>query len=241
MRIGSRSSGGTRLNLRSVHSSLPSFRSPIFRGCQPFWPSLRIRRRYAASLSGRSNITHQDFHAHVCAPKVLSAVREMFVGTMNLPEFAGVYGWAYELFCSSIGDRLNSNPFVLCRYEWYESLEQFLESRNTPLKFYQLVGNCPIAIPEPDDWACMRFWPHNTIANARTRVGNLNGNIADQDVADAINVFRGWFSLAESQSDSIIVGVHGWSDGEQMRHDNNIHRNAVGPAICKSHERIRFP
>ncbi len=137
------------------------------------------------------------------------ALCEIFDGTISRPAYAGVYGWAYEVYCSSMGDHLINNPFSPCRFEFYEQLDQLLNSRSIPLRFDQLINDCPIPIPKPDDWPCSGHWTNAVITNARTSLRNLRGTIDDVSVANAINIVQEWFALCEARADSMIVGFHG--------------------------------
>lgn len=136
------------------------------------------------------------------------ALREIFAGTITRPEYAGVYGWAYEIYCSSMGERLNANPFSPCHYEWYERLDEFSSSHNIPLSFRDLIHERPIAIPESDDWPCVGHWPRATIVAARRPLKSLRSS-SDPDIADALRIVLEWIELAVGRPHSMIVGFHG--------------------------------
>jgi hypothetical protein len=137
------------------------------------------------------------------------ALREIFAGAITRPEDGSIYGWAYELYCASMGERLNPNPFAPCNWAWYENLDSILRRHEVPLRLEKLVTDCPIPLPPPDPVPCVGHWNQADISAGRIPLCKLLERLEDREVADALRVVSEWLEQASAEPGSLIVGFHG--------------------------------
>jgi hypothetical protein len=137
------------------------------------------------------------------------ALRELFAGELTRPDCGPIYGWAYELYCSHLGEWLPWNPFSPCRYRWFAELDEFLAGRGVPLRFAGLVGDCPIPLPEPRELPCIGHWPFGVIKAARQPLGAAANEAASPAVAESLGVVAAWLEKAASARGSVIMGFYG--------------------------------
>ena len=137
------------------------------------------------------------------------ALRELFAGKLTRPDCGPIYGWAYELYCSYVGEWLPWNPFSPCRYRWFAELDQLLAERGVPLRFAQLVNDCPIPLPEPRELPCIGHWPFAVIEAVRRPLGAAVHEAASPAAAEALGAVAGWLEKAAGERGSVIVGFYG--------------------------------
>ncbi len=116
------------------------------------------------------------------------ALRELFAGKLTRPDCGPIYGWAYELFCSSMGRWLHWNPFSPCRYGWFFELDKFLMEQGVPLRFARLVDDCPIPLPEPRELPCIGHWRFDLMQAARQPLAEA----VERATAPRMGEARGW-------------------------------------------------
>ncbi len=138
-----------------------------------------------------------------------NAMRELFAGELTRPDCGPIYGWAYELYCSYLGEWLPWNPFSPCPYRWFAELDKFLAGRDVPLRFAQLVDHCPIALPEPRELPCIGHWPFSVIEAARRPLAAAVREPASPAVAESLRVVAAWLEKAADQRGSVIMGFYG--------------------------------
>jgi hypothetical protein len=135
------------------------------------------------------------------------ALRDLFTGNI-LRADSPSYGWAYELYCASMGTRLNPNPFVNCDFRWYEEIDQFLITHDVPLRLKKLVTDPPFPLPAPPN---VGHWSRDAILSGAPRLNAVldTVRIKKKFFARALHVVREWLESAVAQPNSAIVGVHG--------------------------------
>ena len=137
------------------------------------------------------------------------AFRELFSGNVSAPEYGARYGWAFEKLCQSIGTYLPNNCFSPCKFEWYDQLDRFLATTDIELRFSQLVYNCPVEIPEPDDFPSIGHWTHEQIAAAAPMITKVADSAQDETIGEALSVVSEWLKQGVEDSNSMIIGFHG--------------------------------
>jgi hypothetical protein len=137
------------------------------------------------------------------------ALGELFAGKLTRPDCGPVYGWAYELYCSYLGEWLPWNLFSPCRYRWFAELDEFLAERGVPLRFAQLVDDCPIPMPEPRELPCIGHWQFGVIEAARGPLAAAVRDAAPPAIAEALKVVAGWLEKAAGDHGSVIMGFYG--------------------------------
>jgi hypothetical protein len=137
------------------------------------------------------------------------ALRELFDGRLTRPDCGPIYGWAYELYCSSMGEWLPGNPFSPCRYGWLFELDKFLAGHGVPLRLAQLVGDCPIPLPEPRELPCIGHWQFDAIRAARQPLAEALAVTTAPAAAAALGVVSRWLEKATGEPGSVIMGFFG--------------------------------
>jgi hypothetical protein len=137
------------------------------------------------------------------------ALRELFAGKLTRPDCGPIYGWAYQLYCSYLGEWLSWNPFSPCRYGWFAELDRFLAGQGVPLRFAELVDDCPISLPEPRELPCIGHWSFAVSEAARRPLAGAAQEAASPAVAEALKVVAGWLDKAAAERGSVIMGFYG--------------------------------
>ncbi len=137
------------------------------------------------------------------------ALRELFAGELTRPDCGPIYGWAYELYCSYLGEWLFWNPFSPCRYGWFAELDKFLAGRGVPLRFAELVNDCPIPLPEPRELPCIGQWPFAVIEAARQPLALAAQEAESPAVVEALGVVARWLEKGTGKRRSVIMGFYG--------------------------------
>jgi hypothetical protein len=135
------------------------------------------------------------------------ALREIFAGNLFREQDCGwIYGWAYELYYSSMGDWLSNSHFCPCYGEWFLTLDKFLDEQAVPLRFQKLVfQDFPIPIA-PDDSPCGGLWEHEEIVAAQLPLERAIEAATDEEVAEALAEVASWLRQAAAIPGSVIVG-----------------------------------
>lgn len=135
------------------------------------------------------------------------ALKEIFAGKLTREEDCGfIYGHAYEIYCSSMGEMLSNNHFSPTCVEWLNTLDGFFTKQDVPLRFHQLLfEEFPIPV-ETDATPCGGFWDHPEIVEARKPLKAAIAGAADADIAKAASVVLGWVNKAIKTPGSVIVG-----------------------------------
>src|SRR5437867_3271527 len=128
------------------------------------------------------------------------ALRELFAGRLTRLDCGPIYGWTYELYCSSMGERLHCNPFSPCRYGWFEQLDGFLAGHLVPLRFAKLLDDCPIPLPEARELPCVGHWLFDEIKTARELWAGAIEQATDPRVVEALSVVGRWLEKTTRQS-----------------------------------------
>jgi hypothetical protein len=137
------------------------------------------------------------------------ALMEIFSGKISRQEDCGaIYGWAYELYCSSLGDWLSNSQFCPCTVEWFETLDRVLEEHDVPLRFGKLLfEGFPIPV-EPDDGPCGGLWEHEEIVAAQQPLDEAIA-ASDGEEVESLEEVADWLKQAVELPGSVIVGFFG--------------------------------
>jgi hypothetical protein len=137
------------------------------------------------------------------------ALREIFEGHFSKPRLYSRYGWALEILCDFLGERLDNGPFCPCDDDWYEQLDEVLEEAGVPIRFLYLTGNPPIPLPSQNDWPEVGHWTNLEIRQAAPLLVGRLLQVEDEEVGEALEAMQGWLGQAAKVRGSILVGFHG--------------------------------
>jgi hypothetical protein len=136
------------------------------------------------------------------------ALREIFTGQFTPYVNGARYGWAFECLCKFLGEPLSNRGFSPCKFEWYETLDRYLQQHQVSLRFSDLIGDLPLPIPRADDWPCVGHWTADHAA-ARQQLATLAQSVEDSDAKESFKTESEWLARLADQSNNIIVGFHG--------------------------------
>ena len=138
------------------------------------------------------------------------ALKEIFTGKFSQTEATFIYGWAFDLLCSFIGQWVH-RECDRWSTEWLQTLDKTLASGNVDLQFYgSLVDDCPVKLPEnPDGIPAIGHWTHESMMKAITPLDVLGPQVEDKELAHSLAEIRVWLEDASKKPDVILVGVYG--------------------------------
>jgi hypothetical protein len=134
------------------------------------------------------------------------AMRQLFAGQFSRPDQPFVYAYAFEEVCRYFGEWLSNDHFHRCQYSWFEQLDERLATSRVPLRFADLLGRMPAALPDTFGEPCLGHWRADEAEAALPVLDALLPRLSGKEAA-ALGTVRGWLAQAGAWPGSIIVGV----------------------------------
>jgi hypothetical protein len=165
---------------------------------------LEVRENDFDSLDDQFDVEDEGLIAHA------KALRELFAGKISRPEQYAAYGWAFEVYCDAMGDRLSNASFCPCGRDWLETLDTHLKKQKVPLRLDDLISDWRIPFPKSNgDFPCLGHWPHAKMLAARAPLARAIAAAKETNIAEALQEVAGWLGQATAAPGSVLVGFFG--------------------------------
>ncbi len=118
-------------------------------------------------------------------------------GAALSPRRGYVYGYALEAICAYLGRELPNVTGICGASAWFEKVDAVLRGNGLPVGLTDLVyGDCPVAIPPPDDCPCIGSWPPQAVAGALAAIRGVDPGGLGHEMAEAVGQVRAWLEAA---------------------------------------------
>jgi hypothetical protein len=165
---------------------------------------LEVREDDFDSLDDQFDVEDEGLIGHA------KALRELFAGKISHPEQYAAYGWAFEVYCDSMGDRLHNGCFCPCGSDWLETLDKHLKKHKVPLRLDDLISDWPIPFPKSNgDFPFIGHWPNAKMLAALKPLAQAIAAVKEPNVAEALQEVAGWLDQATAVPGSVLVGFFG--------------------------------